>query len=118
MIIRVDQFAAFSRALRENFLRAMTGHLRTDFAADLTARGIADEQLEALVRRSADQAGEYGFTSEQHLRLYLECIAILGPDFDTKNSAIREILTREDASADEKISEINEFLIFGLQEPR
>jgi hypothetical protein len=119
MIIRRQQFATFEHQRAMSFTRKMTEHLRCNFAADLERDDVAPAALPGTVEGALDDARSlYGISSEDHLELYLECMAMLGPGFDRNDRGAKEILTRRAADPDERMSELNEYLIFGLVEAR
>jgi hypothetical protein len=109
---------SFESALQESFVHRMVLHLLEDFPEDLRRQKLASEDLESLVQDALLRAEALGITREDYLRLFVECLAILGPQFDSDNPVTVKILTGQDLSVDEKMEELNSYLLFGLGEPK
>jgi hypothetical protein len=118
MVIRQDQTNALRAGLRASFVRRMAAHLRDDFADDLKRQGLSAANLEPTVDDGMKRADEWGLTRQDHVQLFLECIAILGPSFDTTNGIVQGILSAPRRNAEEKMAELNDYLLFGLDERR
>lgn len=118
MIIRSTQMKALEAALEDSFVGRMVLHLRQDFQEDLRSQRLAGVDLEPTVRAALNRADALGLTREDYLRMFVECIAILGPQFDSDNAVVRDILNAPDLSVDEKMGELNNYLLFGLGQPR
>ncbi len=116
MVIRSEQFSALEQAHRQSYVVSNAARLRRDFPEELRQRGIDSPQLEVLVRQAIADAAQYGVDAGEDLRLYLDCIALLGPGFDRAVGWAARILGRDDVDGGQKMGEINDYLIFGLEE--
>jgi hypothetical protein len=118
--IRKEQMDALGAYMLRQFEKRMVKHLRKDFPKELQEHNIKKQDLEQMVRRGIADAKNYGVEYEDDLKLYVECMLLLSPNFDQDERFpwAKQILTREDVDGDIKMSEINEYLIFGMQEPK
>ncbi|MBN2563412.1 MAG: hypothetical protein JXQ75_21030 [Phycisphaerae bacterium] len=119
MKIRKEQMQAFSESREEAFVARMVAHLRDDLHRQLEAQHLEEAEIEPLVRRGKANAEAYGMVYEDGIQLYLECMAILGPDFDRDSEYpwARKILRRRDLDSNQKAEQIEQHLIFGTEEP-
>ena len=118
MVIRSDQVNALLVGLRLSFMRRMAAHLRVDFADDLKRHGLTAENVEPLVSEGIRRAADWGLNRQDHVQLFLECLAILGPLFDTTDGIVRAILQAPDRPAEDRMAELNDYILFGLYERR
>ena len=104
MILRNEQIEAFSKSHEDAFVARMVHHLRDDLPQQYEAQGLKEENLESLVRQGMSAAKNYGITSQVGIRQYLDCMVVLGPDFDSdgKHPWAQEILSNDDLSPSEK----------------
>lgn len=118
LTIRKSQIEAFVKSQEDAFVKRMVDHLQKDFPAEITNKEILEKDLPHLVRNGLYSAYRYGIKYEDDVKLYIECIALLGPEFDTceKFPQVREILNREDLDGEDKMDEISDFLTFGLEQ--
>jgi hypothetical protein len=114
--IRKEQLDAFSRELESRFVLRLVRHLREDLPGEVAAQGLQEQDLEPLVMRGVEDAKRYGVVNEGDLRRYIECLAVLGPRFDTdgKFPWAGEALRRTDIDGEAKMDAIDEHLIFGV----
>ena len=117
MVIRTAQVNAFKEAQRERFVNRMTLHLQNHFADDLKRRGLGEAEVKPVVRTSLDRADALGLTREDHLQLFVECIPLLGEDFDSTNAVVRDLLNDPELDLNGKMVELSHFLLFGLDSP-
>ena len=110
--IRRTQMETFSRALEDASLRRMVAHLRERFGTELAARGLVEPDLEPLARLGLDAARSHGVVLEDDVRRYLECMVILGPDFDREVNWAGEVLRDEERDGTRKMDAIVEILPF------
>lgn len=110
---------AWSQQQMQAFADAMAKHLREDLPEHLERNGIADEELEGVIREGCTRAEQYDMTGEADLARFVEFMAILGPDFDSsaKTAWAGEILRREDLEPDARLDEIAAAIIFESEEP-
>ena len=114
--IRKEQMDVMSNYMLRHFEKRMFKHLRQDFPKELQEHNIKEQDLEPLVKRGITEAEKYGLVNEGDVQLYLECTAILGPEFDRDKKLpwAGKILSRNDIDGPEKMAQISEYLIFGL----
>lgn len=110
--VRPEQWSALAAGLNEAFVRRMVGHLRDDFKAELRQHRIPETALEPLVRRGMTEAETYGIVNADHVELYIEFMAILGPGFDhdPRYERFGAILRRRDLQGGVKVEAICERL--------
>ena len=113
--IRPVQFQAFQVYLRQTFPERMIRHLRDRFPQE-TAK---EPDLRLLVNDGIERASLYALEQEAEVRRYLECMMVLGREFDRdeKYPWAGRILVREDLNGDAKMNEIEEHMLFGMDEP-
>lgn len=117
LAIREEQMQVLSQYMESRFIQRTVEHLRTDFEAQIRAQGLAEDRLKVLVCDHIATARQHGIRNRGDLTTYIECIAYLGPRFDTddKHPFVRETLARDDLVADEKMDRISEYLIFAVE---
>ncbi len=119
MRIQDQQIEVFARDQREAFVQRMVVHLRDDFRRERQARGIRDADLELFVQRGMEKAAKYRVMYEDDVQLYLECMCMLGPDFDCDPQFpwAEEVLKTTYYDGETKMDELREYLIFALEWP-
>ncbi|HEV2763855.1 MAG TPA: hypothetical protein VGV38_12815 [Pyrinomonadaceae bacterium] len=111
LVIRPQQLGAFRTAAQADYVRRMVEHLRTNFPEECRARGYDPESLHAHVSRAVVEAERYGVREEADLQLYLECLALLGPDFDREVDWAADALNRPDLDGTAKMDAIHDHLV-------
>jgi hypothetical protein len=116
LVIRKEQSDAFLKSQEEAFIMRMVNHLREDFSEEIAKKGIQENDLSPVIRKSMENAQKYDVIYESDMKLYIECIALLGIDFDVseKNPRINEILNRKDLTGEEKMEQISDYLTYEL----
>ena len=116
LTIRKQQIEAMERIPLEDFIDRMVNHLQEDFSVEIKDKDIQKKELRPLVSEAIDIAEHYGIIYESDLRLFIECIALLGPNFDRTNKfpKVNDILNRLDLNGEKKMDKISEFLTFEL----
>jgi hypothetical protein len=119
IVIKRNQIEALSGYKRDTFIKRVLAHMRSDFRKELSEQGIRDEVLARLVSDAVDRAETYNVVNESDVTLFVECIAILGPDFDRngKYPEVGEILSQDDLDGEEKMDAISDFLTFEKPAP-
>jgi len=79
-IVRQAQMEAFSRAAIDDFIDLVIARLWDVFPDECRALGPAG--LDARVREGLERAARRGIELEYHLRLYVDVVMALGPQFD------------------------------------
>ena len=104
MILRNEQIDALAKSHKDAFVARMVQHLRNDLPRQCEAQGLNEDDLEPLVRQGMSNAEDHGITSQVGIRQYLDCMVVLGPDFDSdgKHPWAQEILANDDLSPSEK----------------
>jgi len=110
----------FSSVRIDSFVARMVRHLEDAFSEEIASHGIDKTELEPLVRRGVRDAETYGVVCEDDLELYIQCMALLGPQFDREPDLAwaGRILLQTDLTGSEKMDRINDHLLFGLDEAR
>ena len=93
LIIRRAQMRVFKRHLRRDFERMVVAHLREHFPDDCAQLG--DEGLRDRVHDGVRRAARWGLGAERDVRVFIDLMFALGPDFDADPSLpwARAILT-------------------------
>lgn len=81
LTIRREQFQAFEQASRERFVDRGAQHVETALPARY--RELGREQVRESVRQAMQKADRYGITQEYDVLRLLNCMYVLGFDFDT-----------------------------------
>ena len=97
----------------------MVSHLNADFKEHLTKQGLKSEQVEPLVRLGISRAKAYDVVLRSDVWLFIECMVLFSPDFDENPDTAwaGKILRREDIDGTAKMGQINDHMLFGLEEP-
>lgn len=116
LVIRKAQIEALLKSQEDSFIARMTDHLLRDFPKEISRFGIKENDLNLIIRKGLNSAYQYDITFENDMILYIECIAILGPDFDKniKHYIVTEILTSRELNGSEKMDKISEYITFEL----
>ena len=80
--IRKQHMDAFSRSVDDAFIQRLVRHLRDNFPGQVADRGLGPKDLEPLARRGLANARKYGLVAERDIRMYVELMVLLGPNFD------------------------------------
>ena len=88
----------------DDFVERMVRHLWEDLGPHCEAQGLWKGTLEPFVRRGMAAAAGYGLRSEGGIQQYLDCMVVLGPDFDHRkeHAWAGEILRNKDLGPGEK----------------
>jgi hypothetical protein len=115
--IRNEQVEAFSRRLEDRFVDRTAAHLRVAFPKEVEKQGLDDEGLKALGRRGLADANRHGVVNEADVARYIECMLLLGPDFDAdpRYRWAGQALARADLDGEAKMDVIDDHLIFDLR---
>ena len=115
--IRKEQILAMQNECHQRFVLRMIEHLQEQFA-DFVKDLRDDLPLHLFVRKGIERASSYGLIYENQIERFLECMAILGFDFDREQAHpwAQKILQREGASGEAKIDELCEYMIFAREE--
>ena len=119
MKVREEQLQALAAEHEDAFVRQMVSHLNADFKEQLTKQGLKPDQVEPLVRLGISRAKAYDVVLKSDVWLYIECMVLFSPDFDENPDTAwaGEKLRREDVDGTTKMNQINDHMLFGLEEP-
>ena len=81
MFIRKAQLRAFEDTRLPEFETFTVSHLAT--FSPLHSASLGDLGIRALIRAGIDRAAKHGFTFRWTVNFYIECMILLGADFDT-----------------------------------
>lgn len=120
MKITKAQAELFAQQNECTFVRITAEHLRRRHAEALDKQGVKNEAVEDFVRATMVEAEKYGVINEPDIRFYCECKLLLGPKFDraAETAWAGEILRRKDIDGAQKMSLIEEHMLFAMDEPR
>jgi hypothetical protein len=120
MVVRTGQMSAVLASMQDEYIERLTRHVESRYPGALAARGLAGPKLRAALTDAISDAREYGIQRAADLELYADCVALLGPNFDTDPACAwaGTILCRNDLCGKGKMDEISEELIFGDGGPR
>src|SRR5262245_52446241 len=106
--IRKEQMDALARHLEESFALRMVRHLLDDFPVQVAALELQEKDLPPLVRRGMANAERYGVVYEEDVERYIECLVLLGPDFDQdpRYPWAAEILNKKELSGRAKMDQV------------
>jgi hypothetical protein len=115
--IREKQVEAFSRVLEDQFAVRTAAHLRKAFPAEVEKQGLDDDALKQLALRGLAAARRHGVVNQADVERYVECMLILGHDFDAdpRFPWAGRILARADLDGESKMDQIDDFLIFDVR---
>lgn len=117
MKIRQEQLDALSTDRMDAFVTRMVAHLRDDLPTHREARGLKEEDLEPLVRQGMAKAERYGITSEDGIEQYLDCMLVLGLDFDRDphHAWAGEILRNKELTTPQKTDALAWQMVFEVE---
>ena len=117
IVMRNQQMQVFSTALLDDFVKRMVQHLRSDFPQYLRKNRIVEADLDAFVRRGIKAAESFGVLYEGDVQRYVECMAMLGPDFpsDPRFPWAGETLRVTDFDGEAKMNLISEHVTFEVE---
>ncbi|MCD4665467.1 MAG: hypothetical protein K8R68_09350, partial [Bacteroidales bacterium] len=112
LTIRKNQIEELEKVQEEKFIDRMVNHLKTNFSKELDNKDIQVKDIRQLIIKAIDDAKKYNVLNESDVRLYIECIALLGPNFDRTNKfpQINDILNRINLTGEEKMDLVSELL--------
>jgi len=116
LTIRKEQVEVLESVQKDLFVDKMEDHLNSVFSKEIKDKGIKSEDIRPLIEAAIGTAQKYDVLNEDDIQLFIECIPLLGPEFDTTNKLpfINDTLNRTDISGEEKMEMINDFLTFEL----
>lgn len=90
------------------------------FAENLRTYGVGDQEIFDFVRYGMQRARSWGVEYREDISLFLETMMLLGPQFDEDPAIpeVRRILEAPSYRGDEKMEQIEDFLLFGDGPPR
>lgn len=117
MKLRREQLVDLREDRIEAFVRRMALHLSNDLPEHCEKRGLTKESLEPFVREGMADAEAYGITSEPGVRQYLDCMIVLGLDFDEteEHAWAGDILRRDDLGPAEKAQALSWGMLTKIQ---
>ena len=115
LTIQPEQMEAMKKYMADSFEDRMVDHLKKRFPE----RSEGQPDLRAMIRDGVARAENYGIEYEFDIRRYLECMLLLGRNFDREKGYpwVREILLREDLCGEGKMDEIQEYMLFEMDAP-
>ena len=109
--IREEQLGLIGQAFEQQFVQEMVEHLDENFREPLAARDITEDDLEDFVNQGIAKARDFGFDAYVDTRVFLECMVLLGPDFDEDSRPeldwVRAVLRNDEMKPAEKAEALN-----------
>lgn len=117
LVIRKAQIEAFLKSQEDAFIERMVKYVKQNFTKEIAINGIQEDNLSLVIRSGMENAHKYNVTYESDMKLYIECMALLGIDFDVseKYPRISEILNRKNLTGEEKMEQVSGFLTYELE---
>jgi hypothetical protein len=106
LIIRNEQLEVFDDYLFKQFVEDMIAHLRTNFPNQVKPMNETD--LRKMIEDGIDRAEQYDVINVGDVERFLECMVILGQNFDNdiQNTWAGDILRDKNTNGTDKMDEI------------
>lgn len=114
LVITQQQMDMYALKMKDDFCEKMVTHLQQDFQPNLKNLNIKEDDLKKLVISGIEKAESYGFTTQGDVELYLDCMILLGLNFDNdpNRPEIADILSQKETSSSQKAEYLHSHLIF------
>lgn len=114
LIIRDQQLAILKRSFFDEIVRDAMDHLGRRFDAAVVLGALDDVAFYVFVRDGIKTAHRYGIMHRNDVLFYLECMVLLGRNFDTDvaHEWAAEILTDPALTGIEKVHLMSDHLVF------
>lgn len=115
--IRNEQISVFTRQFESRFAKRMARHLKDTFPKEVEKQELTEEKLEKLATDGLSFARRYGVANEGDVVRYIECMVILGPQFDSDERFpwAGEALRNADLDGETKMDRIDDHLVFNVR---
>lgn len=113
------QMDAFAGQSVDRFVARTVRYLKEAFPAEIESQGLDDQAVEQLTRMGIERSRAYGVANEADVVRFVECLLLLGRDFDENESYpwAGATLRRSDLDGDGKMDVIDEYRIFAIERP-
>ena len=107
-------FNAFSEERVKSFISRMVDRLRHSFPKEIAEQKIQERDLFRLVQQGIKTAESYGVFGEMDVELFIDCLVLLSPRFDTdpEFTWAGDSLRRQDIDGTAKMDLIHNWLVF------
>jgi hypothetical protein len=114
------QMMAFSEQRLHSFVKRMVYLLQHEFIKEINVLKLNNNDLEIMVFQGIMTAEKYHIIQEYDLELYLQCMLLLNPKFDNDFNFpwATTILNNNSLSGNQKMDQINNYLLFSLSEEK
>ncbi len=111
---RPEQMPQFEAGVEDAFVWEQVRRLRTDFSDELSGHRVLGKDLESFVRRGMARAATFEFDGRTLTAFFLDCMAILGPTFDTdpRHAFAGDALRRTDLTPESRAEMLDQYLAF------
>lgn len=111
LIIRKEQLKALQEALIGPYIDSMISYLRSE--VEEVVLDASDDELRDFIRHGVNRAAEYAIQDPYLVQQYILFMAWVGKDFDTdpKTSWAAEILNDAEIGAEDKIGELEDYIM-------
>ncbi len=117
MIIKTKQFLQITEIQNIAFILECKNILKSKFENGFEKINVKKQDEDLIITNGIKDARSYGVTLKEDIVLYLECILLLGVNFDKKKGEMdwpNKILTNQDLSGESKMNHIHENLIYSI----
>ena len=113
-------FDSFSQERMNAFTSRMVDRLRLIFPKQIVEQNLMESDLLPLVQQGIKTAESYGVVGEMDVELYIDCLVLLGPRFDTDQQFAwaGDSLRRSDIDGTAKMDFIHDHLVFATDKAR
>jgi hypothetical protein len=115
MIIKQHQMSQMALLQTMVFVRKIIKHINDKFPEGCTTFGSTLKEQEDVILKGLKDAETYGICFEADFIFYIECLIVLGIDFDKKNKSpqwANKILSDISLNGEEKMNLIHDRIIF------
>lgn len=104
----------------DKFVQELAAHILYDFHEECEKYSLNEYNIETFVKNGVEKAmNVYGIEYQDDLTFFVECKVLLAPDFDynVNYSWAQDILFDDNLNGSEKMAEIEQYMLFNLEEP-
>jgi len=104
-----------SSHLKEKYFQQQIERLNKEFHANIQSWHVTRPEFDAIVMDGIKRAKQYGIVNQDDSEMFLDCMMMYGPKFDTdpKNSNFSKIFNDTELTGFEKMQKVHDLLVFG-----
>ena len=117
--IRKEQMQVLESHMHARFVEDLTTHVIREFPKECEKFSLREDNIAEAIEGWLRKARNYEIDYVDELTFFVDCNLLLEPDFDTHVDYkwARDVLADTDLTGTEKMGEINDHLLFGVEEP-